>query len=294
VKTWVKLYTESNRDPKIGTLTWEDRGIWAALLALAGELDYRDANDSETGQLDSLENTSWHLRIPPEQLQETVRRLTERNMVNNQDGILYVTHFPSRQRRAPSDAHQAVSERVKRYREQHARLTLPVTAACNEDVTTTQRGVTSTDPDIERDTDPDTESGAASPPPAPEPAANPTSEKPKRTRPERDALAVLYHEIARVWPNQVQEAAIVRTVQDHALFQRCIEQWRMAGYKPTNVAGILDWYRRGGAPTGGARARDAPAIKPPTPDKNYLEGLEGFLVATPEAPHGEILRKVSG
>ena len=57
MKSWVKLYTEINRDPKMAQFTWAQRGIWAALLALAGELDVRNGDGSESGELDTVENT---------------------------------------------------------------------------------------------------------------------------------------------------------------------------------------------------------------------------------------------
>lgn len=139
MKSWVKLYTESNRDPKIGTLTWEQRGVWAALLALAGELDHRDAEDQETGRLDTVENVAWHLRIDRVQLETTIEALVHRNMIDAREGVLFVTHYWDRQRRAPSDARDATSERKRQQRERTR----------HECVTSLSRDVTSLDTDTE-------------------------------------------------------------------------------------------------------------------------------------------------
>ncbi len=129
MKYWVKLYTEVLDDPDQGTLTWAERGIWSALLALAGKLDKRDDDDRETGQLDALERVAWHLRMAEGELTDAVAKFTEREMVDERDGVLFVTHYGDRQARAPSDAHAPVAERVQRHRK---------TKQCNEDVTTLQ------------------------------------------------------------------------------------------------------------------------------------------------------------
>jgi hypothetical protein len=120
VKTWVKLYTEVNHDPAIGTLTWAQRGIWAALLALAGEIDDRDEAQAETGALDTLPNIAWRLRCDEGELGEAVEAFVERNMVDERDGILYITHYGSRQRRPPSAKPDAVKDRVQRHRAQQS------------------------------------------------------------------------------------------------------------------------------------------------------------------------------
>lgn len=151
MKTWVKLYTESIRDPKIGTLTWAQRGIWSALLCLAGELDVRDEAGNETGALDTLENVAWHIRCDVAELSDAVAAFEERGMIEEQDGILLITNYRKRQQRAPSDRREAVAARVKRHRARSS-------PACNEHVTSAQRGVTP--PDTEADTEADTDTEA--------------------------------------------------------------------------------------------------------------------------------------
>lgn len=147
MKTWVKLYTEINHDPKLGTLSWAERGIWAGLLALAGEIDARDEADGETGELDTVEATAWRLRCDVPEFVPAVQVFIERGMLEVRGEVLFVVHYAERQKRAPSDSHERVLERVTRHRKQ----------ACNEGVTPLQknvtrvkRGVTSTESETDK------------------------------------------------------------------------------------------------------------------------------------------------
>lgn len=153
MKTWVKLYTEITRDPEQGTLTWAQRGIWAGLLALAGEIDARDESDHETGATDTVANTAWRLRCELGEFTQAIAAFTERGMVEERDGVLYLPHYCERQRRAPSAAHDRVTERVQRHRASKA-------AQCNEDVTRAQQGVTPTESEAESDTESEAEAEA--------------------------------------------------------------------------------------------------------------------------------------
>jgi len=156
MKTWVKLYTEIIRDPDIGTLTWAQRGVWDALLALAGEIDARDELDHETGELDTLGKTAWRLRCEAGEFTEAVAAFTERGMVEDRNGVLFLPHFCERQQRAPSSSHERVAERVQRHRANKS-------AARNEDVTTLQRGVTPTESEADAELDTESEADAAAP-----------------------------------------------------------------------------------------------------------------------------------
>jgi len=115
MKTWVKLYTEINRDPKMAELTWAQRGIWAALLGLAGELDIRNGDGSETGELDTIENTAWRIRCESG-FEETVEALKGHRMVHEEDGVLFISNYAKRQARPPSARPQATRERKRRQR----------------------------------------------------------------------------------------------------------------------------------------------------------------------------------
>jgi hypothetical protein len=146
MKTWVKLYTEINRDPDIGSLTWAQRGIWTALLALAGEIDDRDTDELETGRLDTIDRVAWSIRCDLPELEDAVQEFERRGMVaKDPDGELFLVNYPKRQGRPPSAKPSAVAERVQRHRDK-------AKAECNEDVTRVQQGVTpsDTDPDPEK------------------------------------------------------------------------------------------------------------------------------------------------
>jgi len=150
MKTWVKLYTETNEDPKIGSLTWAQRGIWAALLALAGRLDHRDEDGIETGLLDTSENTAWHLRCPQDEFDLALEAFREREMIAADGGLLCITNYTKRQRRPPSASRDAVAERVQRHRETKADDGNDDGENGNEDVTTLQNDVTRLDTDTEK------------------------------------------------------------------------------------------------------------------------------------------------
>jgi len=163
MKTWVKFYTKALDSPDIGALSWAHRGIFNALILLAGRLDYRDDEDQETGQLDTLERTAWRIRCDVDEFREAVSAFTVRGMVAEHDDLLFVTNYYKHQRRAPSAQRDAVKERVQRHRENKAE-------ECNEDVTTLQDAVTlldksRVDTDKSRvDTEEKRESGATAPP----------------------------------------------------------------------------------------------------------------------------------
>ena len=164
MKTWVKLYTEINHDPDMAPLTWAQRGIWQAMLALAGEIDARDVDDHETGELDTPANVAWRIRCTLAEMQDAAKALAEQGMVEERDGILYLPHYGERQRRAPSSARERVAERVQRHRNNGA-------AACNEDVTRVQRGVTRTESESDTEAESDCAPAAAAPKAEPEVAA---------------------------------------------------------------------------------------------------------------------------
>lgn len=122
MKSWVKLYTELNRDPKMAPFTWAQKGIWAALLALAGDLDIRDGEGAETGELQSVEDTAWSIRCDITEFTEAVEAFSRpaegkaRGMLYEQDGVLFMTNYPKRQARPPSARPKATRDRKRRQR----------------------------------------------------------------------------------------------------------------------------------------------------------------------------------
>jgi len=140
MKTWVKLYTEIIDDKKLRPFSWAERGILMTLIALAGRLDYRDANEDETGQLDTLQDVAWYLRCDIEELQEAVQKFIKCGMLEDRGGVLFLANYGRRQKRPPSTKRAAVNKRVKRHREKDK--TEGVTTLHperNEDVTQLER-----------------------------------------------------------------------------------------------------------------------------------------------------------
>jgi len=149
MKSWVKLYTEINRDPKLLTLTWPQRGIWAALLALAGEMDERDPEtEAENGKLDTIAYTALRIRCEMAEFTEAIAAFTERGMISEVEGILYLPNFAKRQAVAPSHQRAAQRDRQREYR---------ASQPCHNPVTTPSEGVTPSDTDSDSDTDPDSD-----------------------------------------------------------------------------------------------------------------------------------------
>jgi len=154
MKSWVKLYTEVNRDPKIGTLSWAQRGIWYSLLALAGEIDDRNESNGETGKLDTIENVAWRLRCDMDALQGALDEFVTRGMVTIQNDVLFVCNYGRRQGRRPSATAAKVRERVQKHRE--------MKRECNADVTQVKRGVTRTESESESESESDADADADS------------------------------------------------------------------------------------------------------------------------------------
>ena len=65
--------------------------------------------------------------------------------------------------------------------------------------------------------------------------------------PGRDASPVaVYRGLAKIKPNQVQRAEILRQIEDNDLWYRTVEHWLTHKWNPKNIPGILDLYKRGG------------------------------------------------
>lgn len=165
MKTWVKLYTEIINDPDQGTLTWAQRGIWSALLALAGQLDHRDDENRETGRLDTPDRVAWHLRCADDELADALTAFGERGMIEEREGVLYLPNYAKRQARPPSARRNAVAERVRQHRAKTAGVcnddVTSLHTECNDDVTTAKRGVTASE--SESDTESEAEADAEAP-----------------------------------------------------------------------------------------------------------------------------------
>jgi len=256
MKTWVKLYTEINRDPTLGELTWAQRGIWGALLALAGEIDARDEEGNENGELDTIERVAWRIRCDVIDLQEAITAFEERGMVDGSGDVLYLCNYARCQARAPSASRRAVAERVQRHRAQDARECSEDVTRCNEGVTRVKRGVTpsDTDPDTDTNSDTDSDIGAkaqpSDPPPDPPPKKKPKSRADPRTKstPIQAIRAVIG---GRRYPPRELYDTIISVVGNHpdmALLKACRAEWITRGYNPNSWKWLTEWYSSGRIP----------------------------------------------
>lgn len=244
MRTWVKLYTESNRDPKVGTMTWQQRGIWCALLALAGELDARDDDDNPTGELDTPQAVAWHIRASQPELQDALDALIERQMVHMEAGVLFVTNFAKRQRRAPSDAREVVAERVKRHRNGHVTPLHPGVTASEEESESDSEGDADSEPDTEAEVEAD--AGRADVVATPTPTRGvPLMELVRRTF-DREAInaetpRIIGELIERFGSARLEEAIKEMDVQTPRkrgwpYVVRILERWEAADPEPETVA----------------------------------------------------------
>ncbi|MFA5053672.1 MAG: hypothetical protein WC565_06425 [Parcubacteria group bacterium] len=269
MKTWVKLYTEVCTDPDIGELTLAQKGVWMMLLALAGQIDARDENDQETGELDTIGRVAWGIRCTTAELADALAAFADKGMVEERDGILWLPNYGKRQRRAPTDRHTAVAERVKRHRERKATASNEVVTtlqpACNEDVTSLE-----SESDTESYTD--TEIGAIAPVATPPPAA-PEPEKVKRVdmrsdpRSKHPAIQCIRGLNKNHYPPiEIYDEAIsvLGDKPNGPRLSDCRKEWVKRGHNPAGW-GWLDWYRDGipsrgnghGPPRASPQANDA-------------------------------------
>ena len=119
MKTWVKLYTEMLNDPKMARLTWSERGLWCSLIALAGQIDDRDANDQPTGALGSKADIAWLLRSGLSELEPMFDNLVSCELLVTDGDQLTVRNYSKRQAIPESSQHDAVTERQRQWYAKH-------------------------------------------------------------------------------------------------------------------------------------------------------------------------------
>lgn len=320
MKTWVKLHTTLIRDPDLFTLTWGQRGIWAALLALAGEIDERDADDAETGALDTIEYTALRIRCELGEFREALAVLASRGLVEDRDGVLYLARYAEEQMRKPSARPTAVRERVARYRDLKRAEAEPVTP-CNADVTRVKRAVTRLE--LDSDTDADTPTGVpvgdaetATPPvsppvlahdPEPEPAPEPKPEPVPKAKRERVSVrdprtghpaVQAYRSITGKLPPKPLYDAVIATLgengppeADVGRARDCYHAWLARGYNPSALTWLLEWYKTGiPKPDGGNGKRASPQTVPEVDWVAYAKEVEarrhGDATAERASQHG--------
>lgn len=88
------------------------------------------------------------------------------------------------------------------------------------------------------------------PPPGPPKPDKPRARSASKAAQERDPAldhpaVILYRELVHRTPGALPRAEIAKSVTDNARWQATITAWLLAGYRPDNVAGMLDWYTSG-------------------------------------------------
>jgi hypothetical protein len=66
-----------------------------------------------------------------------------------------------------------------------------------------------------------------------------------------------YRGVCKLTADETQRAAIAGTVTDVTQWEEVMRRWLLAGYRKTNVQGMLDWYRNGIPERNGGSGRDA-------------------------------------
>lgn len=67
------------------------------------------------------------------------------------------------------------------------------------------------------------------------------------TRPESDP-AELFHQVIGLRPSRYQRQLLLKTGLDPLLWRQTLEHWKLHGWSPKNLQGMLDLYGRGGPP----------------------------------------------
>jgi DNA-binding transcriptional regulator YhcF (GntR family) len=130
MRTWIKLYTEILSDPKMGRMTDRQYRTCINLFLIGGQVD----ND---GELASTDDIAWKLRMDAAAVSDDLAELAKLGIVEDRDGIWYVTKWQKRQAKPPSAENEEVAKRVREHRERKRQR------EGNEDVTSLHDDVTS-------------------------------------------------------------------------------------------------------------------------------------------------------
>jgi hypothetical protein len=109
--SWIKLYHEILRDPKMGRLP---DSLWRRAIEcflLAGE-------HGKNGFLPGALDMAWILRSTPDEIEASLQELANVGIVEIRDGQWYVTHFADRQAPIKDDERKS-SERDRKRKEKY-------------------------------------------------------------------------------------------------------------------------------------------------------------------------------
>lgn len=240
---WIKLYDEILDDPKMARLP--DR-LWRRVT----ECFLFAGREREGGYLPPLEDMAWTLRCSEEELESDLQAIADRcGILELRDGRWFVVQFESRQARV-SDAERQSRRRDRVRSDQYRGGDSGRDTECHESVTSrdSARHEVVTNRAAEADTDTEAEGEAETE--AEADAAPPTG---RRTATE------IYAQITSIEPSREVSAQIERHVGHDPpaldLWEQVVREWILRSWKPTNVAGMLDYFERDEVP--GQRQRSA-------------------------------------
>lgn len=95
----------------------------------------------------------------------------------------------------------------------------------------------------------------------------------------------LYREICHLTANELQRKRIAEEVADLELWEDTLENWMMRGYRPNNVDGLLDSYRK---------AQAGSSALPTGDEKKQKDSVELEILTAPLHPteRGEWMRRI--
>ncbi len=263
---WIKLYHEILEDPKMGRLpdrTWR-RAI--EIFLLAGETN-------GNGTLPPPSDIAWRLRTTEAEVMEDLEALATAGIVEPNGDHWHVINFAKRQ------AATGNAERQQQWRDRQRK-----SQYYNDDETDEQQGhndpgnenVTSRYADTDIDIDIDTESEAETEPEPPKtaeaqaPAPTPSTPKSRRKSQKKPRTPVppavrVFRENAHRYPAKSWYSDVAQTVGDDPgnleLWGKIVHAWVGLGWKPTNVNGMLEFYRRREIPGDGKGKNNANSLR---------------------------------
>ena len=266
---WYRFYNETLSDKKIKRICRDSGqckalvvGVWAVILALASESPQR-------GRLlisDDIWLTDEEIRdetgLDKPTFDALMARFTAYGMLENSSGYWEISNWHKRQFNSDNS-----TERVRRHRQKTAVDETPKgNAGGNNNETLQKRFIHVIDTDTDTDTETEGESGAIAPahPPATSPRFVPVSGElqKQKTRARIDELLepsplpdviaaappamLMMQVVSGYWPGDNNRDFLVEKLgasPDEATLKQAFKLWSAAGNKPTNYAGICDWYQ---------------------------------------------------
>jgi hypothetical protein len=112
---WFRLYTEARNDSKLDALNDREFRIWFKMLCLAAE-------GSDRGTIDYIdpEFVAMELRVHVDELDSAISRMIRLRLLERSESKIVFKSFKVRQYDSPSDAPDAVRERVRKSRARKA------------------------------------------------------------------------------------------------------------------------------------------------------------------------------